>query len=56
MGESPWLIVDRRSVSIGKFFLEVQFLRQGVSVEIDGWMLEPLGSPRVPETVGASIR
>jgi len=39
-----------------KFFLEVQFLRQGVSVEIDEWMLEPLGSPGVPETVGASIR
>jgi len=35
-----------------KFFVEVQFLQQGVSVEIEGWMIQPLGDAR-PAVVGA---
>src|SRR5262245_49232316 len=29
-----------------RFFLEVQFVKQGVSVEVDGWMIQPLAEQR----------
>jgi hypothetical protein len=29
-----------------KFFVEVDFLQRGASVEIDGWMIRPLRSPQ----------
>jgi transcriptional antiterminator RfaH len=37
-----------------RFFVEVEFLRRGVSVELEGWMIEPLSSPRsTPRSPGA---
>jgi transcriptional antiterminator RfaH len=37
-----------------KFFVEVNFLQQGASVEIDGWMIRPLADQ--PHPVGAGDR
>jgi transcription antitermination factor NusG len=35
------------------FFIEVQLLQQGVSVEIESWMFQPLrGRPLAPATAG----
>src|SRR5262249_60064305 len=28
-----------------RFYVEVTFLRQGVSAEVEGWMIRPLGAP-----------
>jgi transcriptional antiterminator RfaH len=33
-----------------KFFVEVEFLRQGVSVEIESWMFRPMDAPKSKET------
>ena len=39
-----------------KFFIEVQFLQQGVSVEIEGWMIQPLGNHRTAVPLGGGCR
>jgi transcriptional antiterminator RfaH len=36
-----------------KLLVEVQFLQRGVSVEIENWMLQPLGPARPKETAGS---
>jgi transcriptional antiterminator RfaH len=33
-----------------RFFVEVQLLQRGVSVEIESWMFQPVGSPEPAET------
>jgi transcriptional antiterminator RfaH len=33
-----------------RFIVEVQFLQRGVSVEIEGWMIQPRGTPQVLKT------
>jgi transcriptional antiterminator RfaH len=38
-----------------KLFVEVQMLQRGVSVEIEGWMIQPLGDGR-PALTGAACR
>ena len=45
----PLAGVEGTIISRGKrltFFVEVQFLQQGVSIEIENWMFRPLDSPR----------
>src|SRR5262249_14201808 len=39
-----------------KFFVEVQLLQRGVSVEIESWMIQPLGNTRPALAGGASCR
>jgi transcriptional antiterminator RfaH len=39
-----------------RFFVEVHLLQRGVSVEIEGWMLEPLPGPRITAREAASCR
>ena len=36
-----------------KFFVEVQFLQRGVSVEIESWMFEPRGNYQSKAIVSA---
>jgi hypothetical protein len=38
-----------------KFLVEVRFLQQGVSVEVDSWMIQPL-SERTVEAVEPDMR
>jgi transcription antitermination factor NusG len=37
-----------------RFTVEVRFLHQGVSVDIDGWMIEPVSAREVVDTVSAN--
>jgi transcription antitermination factor NusG len=50
----PLAGVEGTIISRGKrltFFVEVQFLQQGVSVEIESWMFRPVDSPRPADAI-----
>ncbi|HMF12267.1 MAG TPA: transcription termination/antitermination NusG family protein [Gemmataceae bacterium] len=50
----PLAGIEGRIIRRGKnvtFFVEVQFLQQGVSVEIESWMFRPVDAPRPAESV-----
>jgi transcriptional antiterminator RfaH len=50
----PLTGVEGKIIRRGKrltFFVEVQFLQQGVSVEIESWMFRPLEAPRPAEAI-----
>ena len=50
----PLAGVEGKIIRRGKrltFIVEVQFLQQGVSVEIESWMFRPLEAPRSAEAI-----
>jgi transcription antitermination factor NusG len=50
----PFAGMQGKVLKVGKrlkFLVEVRFLQQGVSVEVDGWMIQPLGERAVEPAV-----